>query len=491
MFKKLSQVLTVVGALVVMLAMYAPSAEAAVTPDSPEVQQAITGAISYLDQELQAPSYTGMLEWSMLGYFGVGRDVGQLSAIREAQIHQGILLDANKSTDYQRTVLGALAAGENPDGYGGKQLLQNIMAAQTPAGKFADTINGSGEMLVNAHVWGIIALYAAGESIPRADLALQWLIAHQNADGGFSIDVRLEESDVDMTSMAVLALACLEQDSSSTVVQKALAFLRTEQLADGSFGTWGTPTAESCAQVVQALTMLGMEPTAEEWTKGGGNAVTGLLQFRLADGSFSHGLERLPNDMATAQALVALGDFQAGQSVYRKLNHTGTDVQTDFNDLPTDHYAYQAINDLLARQVVSGYPDGTFRPEQRVTREEFVVMLARAMQLAPTAAGHQFTDLPAQHWAAGQITAAVERGLVQGYPGNLFGTGKNITGAEVVVMLTNALGLAREAQQVNLENWYAGSVQVARTQGFIYPNFTAAMPATRAQCAYSLSRVNW
>jgi len=323
MFYRLRKVFAALGALVILSALCAPAAGAAVAPDSPEVRTAITGAVNYLGKELQSPEYDGMLEWAMLGYYGAGRDAGRLSDLREAQIRKGIMLSEARNTDYQRTVLGALAAGKNPDGYGGKDLLQGVIASQTPAGKFADAVDGTGDKLVNAHVWGIISLCAAGESIPDPEGALRWLTAHQNADGGFSIDIRLADSDVDMTAMAVIAMACLGKDQGFPAVEKALAYLREQQNEDGTFGAWGTASAESCAQVVQALVILGIDPTGEDWSKGGGNPVAGLLGFRLADGSFSHGPERLPNDMATAQALIALGDYSAGESVYKRIAAAG------------------------------------------------------------------------------------------------------------------------------------------------------------------------
>lgn len=337
MFNPVKRAFTVLGALVFVLAFCAPAAGASVTPGSPQVQKAIKGAVNYLEKELQSPGYDGMLEWAMLGYYGIGEDAGHLANIREAQITRGIMLSETKSTDYQRTVLGALAAGKNPDGYGGKNLLQSIISSQTPSGKFADAIDGAGERLINAHVWGIISLHAAGESIPNSEHALQWLTLHQNADGGFSIDTRLADSDVDMTAMSIIAMACLDKDKSFPAVEKSLAYLQEQQNEDGTFGAWGSSSTESCAQVVQALIILGIDPTDEQWSKSGGNPVTGLLQYRLADGSFSHGSERLPNDMASAQALIALGDYSAGESVYKRLGATG---KTVFRDVPDGHFAY-------------------------------------------------------------------------------------------------------------------------------------------------------
>ncbi len=489
LFKRFKKVLVFMGALVCMMAFCAPSAITAVAPNGLEVQKAIQGAVIYLDKKMQSQGYNGMLEWAMLGYYGIGKDAGHLSKLREAQILQGIMLSETKSTDYQRTLLGAVAAGKDPNDYGNKNLLQSIITSQTPSGKFADTISGSGEVLINAHVWGIISLYSAGQDIPRAEKALQWLTAHQNTDGGFSIDIRLDESDVDMTSMAIIAMVCLGKDTSFPAVEKALSYLQEQQNEDGSFGAWGTSTTESCSQVVQALTILDIDPTAKEWTKGGGNAVTCLLQHYLSDGSFCHSSDRMPNDMASAQALIALGDYLTGQSVYKKIRDVQNGEKSSFKDLSKEYFAYKAVNDLLDRHVVSGYPDGTFRPDNPVTREEFVVMLARTMEITPEVVDKHFYDLPADHWAAGQVSAVFKRGLFSGYPGNLFGTGKSITGAEVMVMLTNAAGFSRQAKQANTDTWYSGSVKIAQEQGFIYPNFATANPATRAQCAYSLAKL--
>ncbi|WP_051273536.1 prenyltransferase/squalene oxidase repeat-containing protein [Desulfotruncus alcoholivorax] len=284
------------------------------------VAEAIKGAEQYLVKKMSAPQYDGMLEWAMLGLYADNKNVQSFSLKREAQIARGVMIDANKNTDYQRSILGALAAGKNPDGYGGIKLLEKVWLSQTPRGKFADSINGQGDRLVNAHVWGIISLYAAGREIADADKALQWLVDHQNTDGGFSIDTNMEESDVDMTAMAVIALACLGKDTSYPAVQKALAYLKEQQNDDGTFGAWGTSTTESCAQVIQALVMLGIDPAGAEWSKEGKNAVTGLLKYRLPNGSFSHGPERLPNDMATAQALIALVDYSTGETVYTRLH---------------------------------------------------------------------------------------------------------------------------------------------------------------------------
>lgn len=322
---KVKKTLGILLAPVFLLFLWAPVAGAAgvAGPDSPEVRKAMAGAVKHLDLELGAPGYDGMLEWAMLGFYGAGADLQHLSNAREAQIARGVMISEAKSTDYQRTVIGALAAGKNPDGYGGKNLLQGVVSSQMPGGKFADSIDGTGARLINAHIWGIISIYASGRDIPNADKALRWLEWRQNPDGGFGIDTRLAHSDVDMTAMALIAMACLGKDVSYPAAARALDYLKEHQHEDGAFGAWGVSTADSCAQVIQALVILDIDPASDQWSKGGSNPVTGLLQFRLADGSFAHGAGGPANNMATAQALIALGDYHARASVYQRIRQSG------------------------------------------------------------------------------------------------------------------------------------------------------------------------
>ncbi|SFG24511.1 Squalene-hopene cyclase C-terminal domain-containing protein [Desulfotomaculum arcticum] len=320
MRKTKKSILSITLLIVAMALTVLPSAAPGSTGrESLELPKTITKTAQFLEKEMLASDYEGIMEWGMIGLYGAGKDVGSFAKIREAQIARGEMISEFKNTDYQRSILGALAAGKSPNAYGNKKLLESEIASQQANGKFADSLSGEGARMVNAHIWGVISLYAAGQEIPNSEKALQWLVEHQNADGGFSIDTEIKESDIDMTAMAIIAMACLGQDAACDPVQKALAYLRQQQNDDGSFGAWGIPTAESCAQVIQALTMLGIDPTGDAWVKNGGNPLTGLLQFRLDNGAFSHGPEKIPNVMATSQALVALVDYYTGQSIYQKL----------------------------------------------------------------------------------------------------------------------------------------------------------------------------
>ncbi len=442
----------------------------------------------YLRSIVEKSNYQGMLDWPILALVGTEQEVGTLIKRREAQVKKGELFDPLKSTDYHRTLIAVAAAGKEPRNFGLRNLVQDIKASQLSGGKFANTIDGRGETLVNAHIWGIISLYTAGEAIPDAALALSWLERQQKKDGGFSIDINVPASDIDMTGMALMAFAALGKDRHYSAVRRALDYLQSQQAEDGGFVGWGGSGSESISQVIQGLMMLGIDPTENEWTKSSGNPVSALARYRLRDGSYSKEMGGKSDTMSTYQALIALGDYSRGESIYRVLHRRNL----SFTDLTGGHYALEAIRDLAARGILTGYEDGTFRPDDPVNRGQFAALMVRSMgqEYLVGAVTTRFADLPRNHWANGYIKTAIDAGLIQGLGGDppQFAPEAAVSGAEIATLLVRALGEEEKARGKGCEEWYTGYVAVAREKGLLYPAFSEEIAATRAQVAWSLQR---
>lgn len=175
-----------------------------------------------------------------------------------------------------------------------------------------------------------------------------------------------------------------------------------------------------------------------------------------------------------------------------------------FTDVSPDYWAYSFIEQLSSRNVIAGFPDGTFRPEQPVNRAEFAAMLQKAFnptptrQLSPTG----FSDVPTDYWAAPAIRAAYEAGFVDGYPDNTFQPGQQIPKVQAITALANGLNLTATGTAPDILNtYYTDAAQVpsyainpvaAATQANVVVNYpdvkqlNGQAPLTRAEAAAHL-----
>ena len=111
-----------------------------------------------------------------------------------------------------------------------------------------------------------------------------------------------------------------------------------------------------------------------------------------------------------------------------------------YPDLPPSHWAYEAVTFLTDKQIVVGYPDGLYRPDQKVTRGEFSTMVIKALGLyekdVPQIFNYQDTK---EHWADRNIQVASYYGLVKGYPNEIFRPNDFVTRIEALSIILNAL----------------------------------------------------
>lgn len=112
-------------------------------------------------------------------------------------------------------------------------------------------------------------------------------------------------------------------------------------------------------------------------------------------------------------------------------------IPVNFNDIST-HWARTNIEQLAARGAISGYPDGSFRPNASITRAEFATLLVKAFRFGAQS-GKTFADT-ANHWAKDNIATATALGILSGYNPASFGPDDPITREQMAVMITKAAG---------------------------------------------------
>lgn len=106
------------------------------------------------------------------------------------------------------------------------------------------------------------------------------------------------------------------------------------------------------------------------------------------------------------------------------------------SDVPASHSFYDEINYLIERDILRGYPDGTMRPEKEVTRAEAVIMIGRLKGFDSKQQQTGFSDVPASHKASGSIAAAAKAKLITGYPDGTYRPNNTITRAEMAFLLS-------------------------------------------------------
>jgi len=118
-----------------------------------------------------------------------------------------------------------------------------------------------------------------------------------------------------------------------------------------------------------------------------------------------------------------------------------TPTKLNFSDI-SKHWAADVIAQAASRGFINGYEDGTFRPDQKVNRAEFITMLAKALELTGTGKALDFRDnkqIPA--WAQNFVALAIQAGIVNGYDDQQFRPNQQISRAEMAVLIGRAMGI--------------------------------------------------
>ena len=283
--------------LLLSLAMLTPALAQSATPNASPVASPISigdpvvAASAWLvGQQLEDGSFPGFS-----GTADAGTTADSLIALAAASAEgvnvddaiAGALtyLDAS-GAEYANKSVGAAAklviAIEAARGDVSKVAGVDLLATVKNAPADANGLYGTG---VFDHAYVIIALAAAGESVPQT--AIDALVKTQIADGSWGFDGKTTagNGDTNTTALAIQALAAAGQ-AQNPIVAKGLAFLKSNQTADGSFPYQGGPAAQgdanSTALVAQAIIAAGQDPASADWN----NAAAALLAFQNADGAF-------------------------------------------------------------------------------------------------------------------------------------------------------------------------------------------------------------
>jgi len=165
-------------------------------------------------------------------------------------------------------------------------------------------------------------------------------------------------------------------------------------------------------------------------------------------------------------------------------------AETELKDI-NNHWAKASIEELVSTQAISGYQDGTFKPNNNITRAEFATILVKAFNLSPEQ-GAVFADT-LNHWAKDSIATAAGHGILTGYSADKFGPNDPITREQMAVMIVKAAKLANQeagktfADSSTVSSWAAEAVNIVVGEnimgGYEDNTFKPQNKATRAEAA--------
>lgn len=117
-------------------------------------------------------------------------------------------------------------------------------------------------------------------------------------------------------------------------------------------------------------------------------------------------------------------------------------TRVSFRDVASSYWAREFISELAALEIIEGFPDGTFRPDQPVTKAQFAAMLRRAFELRDVRNAVRFTDVSSSYWAYTAIQEAYEMGFLSVDEGNEFNPTRSLTRADVLLAIARGLRLS-------------------------------------------------
>lgn len=485
-----------------------------------ELEKAIEETAAYMYKTVSKPQVGSIGgEWAIIGLGRSGYELPDkyyddyyktLEAYLRAE--DGILHD-KKYTEYSRVILALTAMGKDPRDVAGYNLL-------TPLADYEKTTFQG----INGPIWALLALDSGAYDMPKnekakveasRDMYIDKILDSQLADGGWSLmggtqyDKGNEETDPDITAMALQALAKYrDRPRVEMAIDKALTSLSKLQNKDGGFSSWGSKNLESSVQLIVALGELGISLEDERFVKEK-TLLDNLFKFYIEGQGFKHSEnETKSNQMASEQGfygLVAARRLIKGEnSLYsmkdikekdigdektiglvnkhkniRKMPIVKKDIS--FDDISSYKYK-DAIEELASREIIRGKSQREFDPKGHMTRAEFATIIVQGLGLE-LEKKNIFTDVGPSDWFYEYVASANKYEIIAGISKDKFNPNGSIKREEAATILARAGSLAgMEVEKkenivrdilsqfedyIEVEDWARPSMAFAYDQGIL------------------------
>lgn len=170
------------------------------------------------------------------------------------------------------------------------------------------------------------------------------------------------------------------------------------------------------------------------------------------------------NNATKTSQILAVGNDIDQKKIFGSVNFVAATVDVPpggpvaFKDVPANYWAKAYIEALASQNIIAGFPDGSFKPNDPVTRAQFATIVTKALTPATKRAAIKFKDVPSNFWANAAIQSAYQSEFVSGYPDGTFKPQQEIPRVQALVALANGLGLTASNQ--NVLSFYTDAAQI-------------------------------
>lgn len=420
----------------------------------------VSDVSAYLQKNVENPTIGSIGgEWTILGLARSSSNISEdyflqyYNNVKNTVISKKGILSENKYTDYARVVIALSAIGKDPENVGGYNLVTPLLDY--------DKVVSQG---INGPIWALIALNSVNSKSEVLEKYIDFILEKQLSDGGWAISG--ETADPDVTAMALQALSAYKDNEKvNKAIEKAVLCLSKMQSKNGGFSSGGVENAESAAQVLTALSLLGIKYNDPDFTKNKTNILDNLMSFYI-NGGFKHlKTDSKANLMATEQAFYALvamnrlndgkcglydmSDVTKNENAISGLPQKNPAVKKNeiiltgksFGDI-IGHKNQNAIEKLAERGIINGKTTESYDPDSDMTRAEFAALAVRALGLsAENKTTVQFSDVTPDDWFYDFVCTAYSFGIIKGVSETEFNPYGKITRQEASVMLERSANL--------------------------------------------------
>ncbi len=460
-------------------------------------KKSISDAANWINKNRNFSNYDHFIDWDVLGLARSNQEVPSTYYKAFENYVKEEKGNFRKVTDYERMALAVTAIGKDPRNVAGYNFIEKIYNNERM------TTQGT-----NGVIFALLAMDANNYEVPNNALwtrekLLTWLLEQQKSDGGFPL-AEGAASDIDMTAMALQALANPNYQKikeAKTATDKAVTWLSEQQQTNGGFQSAGSENSESISQVIIALSSLGIDSNDKRFKKEKGDLLTALLSFINTDGGISHTKGGKSDYMATQQGLMAFSAYNRFEnrinSLYDMTDAIDKKPAISFSDVTKHSFGQEEIYKLVEAGVINGYPDGTFKPNQKLIRGQAAILFTRALKLDIPKSPVGFKDVSksSSYFEAAHATKAA--GIFKGN-GTTFGAADELTREQMASVLVRAFDLKGTNAEVKLtdlgrvSNAHRKDVEILYQNGITLGNgngqFDPKGSVSRAHFAVFLSR---